>query len=301
MSYKNVTIIGAGGNLGPAVLKAFLSSSSFNTSVLSREGSNSTFPSGVNVVRANYDNHESLKKALQGQDVVISLVGGTALGDQQKLIDASIAAGVKRFVPSEFGSDTPSPRTREIVPLFEAKTGAVAYLKSKESAISWTSVITGPFFDWGLKVGFLGFDLQDKSFTIVDSGDATFSTTNTLFIGKALVAALEKAEETKNQYVYVSGFQISQNELLEVAEKASGEKFTVKKTTSKEHVALGNKLLGEGNHAGIGPLIQSVTFGDEKLGDLSKHGLWNERLGLKADSIEDSIRAGFAGKLLHEL
>lgn len=299
MSYKNVIIIGAGGNLGPSVLKAFLSSS-FNTSVLSREGSNSTFPSGVNVVRANYDDTESLKKAFQGQDAVISLVGGNALGDQDKLIDAAIAAGVQRFIPSEFGSDTPNPKTREVVPLFNAKTGTVDYLKSKESAISWTSVITGPFFDWGLKVGFLGFNLKDKTYTIIDSGNATFSTTNLLYIGKALVAALEKADATKNQYVYVSEFQISQNELLAVADKVSGEKFTVNKVSAKDHIALGNKLLSEGNHAGIGPLIQSITFGDEKLGDLSKNGLWNEKLGLKADSIEDSIRAGFAGKLLHE-
>lgn len=299
MSYKNVIIIGAGGNLGPSVLKAFLSSS-FTTSVLSREGSTSTFPSGVNVVRANYDDPESLKKALQGQDAVISLVGGNALGDQEKLIDASIAAGVKRFFPSEFGSDTPNPRAREIVPFFAAKTGAVAYLKSKESAISWTSVITGAFLDWGFKVGFLGFSLQDKTVTIVDSGDATFSTSNVLFIGKALVAALEKAEETKNQYVYVSEFQTSQNELLKHAEKVTGVKFTVKKTTSKEHIALGNKLLSEGNHAGVGPLIQALTFGDEGLGDLSKNNLWNEKLGLETESIEDSIKAGFAGKLLHE-
>jgi hypothetical protein len=288
MSYKNIIIIGAGGNLGPPVLKAFLSSS-FNTSVLSREGSNSTFPSGVNVIHANYDDPESLEKALQGQDAVVSLVGGAALGDQEKLIDASIAAGVKRFFPSEFGSDTPNPRTREVVPLFSAKTGAVAYLKSKESAISWTSVITGPFFDWGLKVGFLGFNLQDKTFNVV-----------VLYIGKALVAALVKADQTKNQYVYVSEFQISQNELLKLAEKVTGEEFTVKKTTFKEHVALGNKLLSEGNHAGLGPLIQSITFGDERLGDLSKNGLWNERLGLEVDSIEDSIKTGFAGKLLHE-
>ena len=74
----------------------------------------------------------------------------------------------------------------------------------------------------------------------------------------------------------------------------------MKRTTFKEHVALGNKLLSDGNYAGIGPLIQSITFGNEGLGDLSKNGLWNEKLGLETDSIEDSIKAGFAGKLLHE-
>ena len=58
------------------------------------------------MIRANYDSAKSLKAAFQGQDAVISLVGGTALGDQNKLIDAAIAAGVKRFLPSEYGSDT---------------------------------------------------------------------------------------------------------------------------------------------------------------------------------------------------
>lgn len=301
MSLKKVIIIGAAGNLGPSILKAFLNSS-FDTSVLSREGSSSTFPSGVNVLRANYDSVDSLKQAFQGQDAVVSLVGGGALGDQNKLIDAAIAAGVQRFIPSEFGSNTPDSRTRAVVPVFEAKIGTVNYLKSKEDAISWTSVITGPFFDWGLKVGFLGFNAQSKTATIVDSGDATFSSTNLGTIGDAVVKALENAEATKNQYVYVSGFQTSQNELLAAAEKITGEKWTVNKVSAKDHIAKGNELLQKGDFSGLGPLIQAITFGDEEqLGNLKPSGLWNDKLGVKQDSLEDSIKAGFSGKLLHEV
>ena len=300
MSIKNVVIIGAGGNLGPSVLRAFLSSS-FNTSILSREGSNSIFPSGLNVLRANYDSIDSLKQAFQGQDAVVSLVGGGALGDQNKLIDAAIAAGVKRFIPSEFGSDTPNPKTRAVVPVFEAKVGTVNYLKSKEDAISWTSVITGPFFDWGLKVGFLGFNAKNKTATIVDSGNATFSTTNLGIVGDAVVKALENAEATKNQYVYVSGFQTSQNEILAATEKITGEKWAVTKISAKDHIAKGKELLQKGDFSGLGQLIQAVTFGDEQLGDLKPSGLWNDKLGLKQDSFEDTIKAGFSGKLLSEV
>ena len=300
MSIKNVIIIGAGGNLGPSILRAFLSSS-FNTSVLSREGSNSTFPSGVTVLRANYDSIDSLKQAFQGQDAVISLVGGGAVGDQNKLIDAAIAAGVKRFLPSEFGSNTPNPKIRAVVPAFEAKFGTVNYLKSKEDAISWTSVVTGPFFDWGHKVGFLGFNAQKKTATVVDSGDATFSSTNLGTIGETVVKALENAEATKNQYVYVSGFQTSQNEILATAEKITGDKWTVNKVSAKDHIAKGNELLQKGDFSGIGPLIQAITFGDEQLGDLKPSGLWNDKLDLKQESFEDSIKAGFSGKLLYEV
>ena len=70
---------------------------------------------------------------------MILVVGGAALGDQQKFIDAAIAAGVKRFVPTEFGSNTHNPKLLELVPVFHAKKGAVDYLKSKEGDLSWTN------------------------------------------------------------------------------------------------------------------------------------------------------------------
>lgn len=193
MSINNVVIIGAGGNLGPSILKAFLSSS-FKTSALSREGSSSTFPSGVNVLHANYNSLNSLKEVFQGQDAVISLVGGSALGDQNKFLDAAIAAGVQRFLPSEFGSNTSNTKIRAIVPVLEAKYSTVNYLRSKEDAISWTSVVTGLFFDWGLKVGFLGFNAANKTAMIIDSGNATFSSTNLGNIGHVVVQALETAD-----------------------------------------------------------------------------------------------------------
>lgn len=46
-----------------------------------------------------------LTKVLHGIDVVVSTLAGPAFGLQPHLIEAAIAAGVKRIVPSEFGSD----------------------------------------------------------------------------------------------------------------------------------------------------------------------------------------------------
>lgn len=273
-------------------MDAFLKESSFNTTVLSRQGSSSTFPSGVKVIRADYDSQDSLKEAFQGQDAVVSLVGGMALGDQNKLIDAAIAAGVKRFIPSEYGSNTPDKRTRDVVPVFEAKFGTVNYLKSKESEISWTSLVTGPFFDWGLRVGFLGFDGPSNTVTIFDDGEATFSATNLHQIGVATVKALEHADLTKNQYVYISGVQTTQNQILAAAEKASGTKWTVKKVSAKDHIEEGRAKLQKGDFSGIANLIQGVTFAKEQqLGDLSSLGLWNDKLGVPKEGLEETVKA----------
>jgi hypothetical protein len=300
--FKNVVIIGAGGNIGVPVLNTFLKESSFNTTVLSREGSSSTFPSTVKVIHANYDSPDSLKKAFEGQDVVLSLVAGHVLGDQNKFIDAAIAAGVKRYIPSEFGSNTTDARTRAIVPVFEAKYGTVNYLKTKEKEISWTSFITGPFFDWGLKVGFLGFDLASKSANIYDNGTATFSGTNQHTIALAIIKALEKADVSKNQYVFVSGIQTSQKEILEAAEKITGQKWNVTHGSSKALIEESQAKVQKGDFSGIGGLIQGATFGtEEQLGDLSPAGLWNEKLGLPKDDLEKTIRAALEGKLAHEV
>jgi hypothetical protein len=56
---------------------------------------------------------------LRGQDAVISAVGATGFVDQKKFIDASIRAGVKRFIPSEFSSNTLSDAVIQLVPRFE--------------------------------------------------------------------------------------------------------------------------------------------------------------------------------------
>ena len=69
---------------------------------------------------------------------------------QKKVIDASVKAGVKRFLPSEFGSNTANKYANELVPVFRRKGEVIDYLKEKTEAqpgFSWTALVTGPFFD----------------------------------------------------------------------------------------------------------------------------------------------------------
>jgi hypothetical protein len=288
---KNVILIGATGNLGPTILSAFLDSS-FNVTVLSREGSSSTFPSNVKVIRADYSSTDSLTSAFKGQDAVVSLVGTFGFTEQQKLIDAAIAAGVKRFLPSEYGSNTQDARVLAKVPIFQPKVDTVKYLKSVEDKISWSSVITGPFFDWCLKVGFFQIDINSKTATLVDNGTNTFSTTNLATIGKAVVKVLEKSELTKNQYVFVSSFETSQKQILEGVEKITGEKFTVAEgITGKGLREEGLAKMQKQDFTGAYDLIKAQSFGEGGLDNLQAEGLWNEKLGLEKEDFESSLKA----------
>lgn len=64
------------------------------------------------------------------------------------MIDAAIEAGVKRFIPSEFGFDTEDDRTLEVAPCTIMKKDQVEYLKAREDKISWTSIVNGLWLEW---------------------------------------------------------------------------------------------------------------------------------------------------------
>lgn len=147
---KNVIIIGAGGNLGPSILSAFDADPHFTVSILARHSSKFTFPSHLKVHRVGDDYPEAeLLEAFKGQDAIISTIATASAVQQQTIIDAAIKAGVKRFVPSEFGSDTRNDKAMAILPqYFKGKKETVEYLKEKEKeGLTWTAFVTGPFFE----------------------------------------------------------------------------------------------------------------------------------------------------------
>lgn len=147
---KNVIIVGAGGHLGPTILSAFDADKHFTVSVLTRKSSKSTFPSHLKVHHVGDDYPENeLLEAFKGQDAIVSTIATANAVQQQKMADAAVKAGVKRFVPSEFGSDTRNEKAMAILPqYFQGKADSVDYLKAKEKdGLTWTAFVTGPFFE----------------------------------------------------------------------------------------------------------------------------------------------------------
>lgn len=79
--------------------------SDLNVTVVIRESSSATFPGVIKVAKSDFK-VASLTDAFKEQDAVISMLPIMALSDQGVIIEAAIAAGVKRFIPSEYGSDS---------------------------------------------------------------------------------------------------------------------------------------------------------------------------------------------------
>ena len=103
--HKNVLLVGASGDVGRSLLPDLVADVNFQVSALSRVDSSAKFPSGINLIKIDYSDQSALVEALTGQDIVISAIGGEGVlkNFDKTLIEVALAAGVKWFIPSEFG------------------------------------------------------------------------------------------------------------------------------------------------------------------------------------------------------
>jgi nucleoside-diphosphate-sugar epimerase len=290
---KNVLVVGASGDVGRPLVKALLEAD-FNVTALTRESSSATFSDSVRVVRTDYS-PASLVEAFQGQDAVVSTIASTSTRTQTSLVDSAIAAGVKVFLPSEFGVDTAASNVVEILPGVKPKIDTVQYLKSVEDKISWAVVVTGALFDWGFAYpGFGGWNVSSRTAVIYDGGNIPFEATNLDQTGNAVVAILKNPELSRNQYVYVNSFTTTQNEVLKALENSTGEKFQVTGASVEatwkgglEKAARG----GDGVRDGVIATIHAAYYGKGNVNNYSAtRGLWNEKLGLPKEDLVETVK-----------
>jgi len=299
---------------------------SFNVRVLTRETSTSTFPSGVHVIKTDYS-PSSLRLALQGQDAVICSFGFEALDMQIALIDAAEEVGVKRFVPSEFGTQ----RTENDLPEFEAlmqkKQQVEDYMRGKAEKnrnFTWSAFATGPFLDWvcflknqcrpryhsivavatvelffwstnarrqGLAVfPFFGFALRKKTATIYDSGNEPFTATTLANIGKAVAAALKRPEETKNRWVQINSIKTTQNELLATLEGETGKTWEKTTVSTEDVLADAKEKMKNGDFGGgfVGILVTQLF--QEGAGRAITDGKDNGLLGVPQERLDAVVQ-----------
>ncbi|KAJ4252839.1 hypothetical protein NW762_010745 [Fusarium torreyae] len=292
-SYKNIAIVGASGNTGKIIIDGLLSAAKFNITVLTRKESTTTFAKEVNVRKTDFSESD-LIDALRGQDAVISTLGVEGFGEQQKIVDAAVQAGVKRFLPSEFSSSSEDPAVLQLMPLFEQKKNLIEYLRSKEKdGLTWTGIATGLLFDWGLANGFLGYDLEKRTATIWDDGDKKFTLINQKQLARAVVSILEHPQETTNRYLYVYSVETTQNEILAALEEATRAKWTVNSTSTNQQIAEAREKLGAGDFSGGFMLVRATTYSNVaglRANYAEERNLANGILGLEVESVQETVK-----------
>ncbi|KAL9112578.1 MAG: hypothetical protein Q9227_003149 [Pyrenula ochraceoflavens] len=279
-SIHKVTVTGATGNLGPAVVKSLLDAD-FDVTVLTRHGSTSKVPSPAKAIPVDYQSVSSLTEALKGQDAVVSLVPVFAV-PEKPLIDASIAAGVKRYLPSsEFGSNTDNANVAGL-PFWESQLPGTRYVqeKAKETSLTYTRVFCGAFLDFGLSHGVF-LDARGRNFERVDGGDRPTSATSYVDVAKAVVGILKHPKETENRPVFVQGTIVTQNRLVKIIDKVSpGQSWNIQDVKSEDLEKIGRDEMKKDQ-----PDMMKGLF------NILKRGLWGEGFGgqLPQDKLDNEL------------
>lgn len=287
MPSTQVALAGATGNLGVPILEALLGAD-FYVTVLSRTGGNSSRlrPNpNLTIKEVDFNSVESLTPALLGVEVVISCLATLAIGNQNALIDASVAAGVKRFIPAEFGMDSRNPLCVQL-PVCAPKAATQKYLLEKSNSnpgFTYTSIANGLFLDWGLKMGIIVNPAQHAA-TLYNGGNVPFSATNLADVAKAVLGVVEHQAQTANRIVYIHSALVTQNRLIQYAKDKDGKEWnTIVRDTEEVKqeslVELAKGPQGDIEAAMLGFCIcasWNIDYGC----DFSSH-LDNELLGVK--------------------
>jgi len=241
---------------------------------------------------------ESLTAALKGIDGLLSTVAATAIESQTVLIDASIAAGVKRFIPSEYGSCTTSPKL-EAFPFYASMFKIKQYLQEKAKAekLTWTVLACGAFLD-SLFGGPVLLDFANHKATLFDESDNRISSTSLPNVGRAIVGILKNYEATKNKIVRTSEVILTQNELLRIAEGLRPDiRWEVSKVQASAILKEGMDGVSAGNFSM--PVIMKIVTGTvsacETYGSAYDE-TDNELLGVK-ELMEEDLKKLVAEKL----
>ncbi|OAT05438.1 isoflavone reductase, variant 2 [Blastomyces gilchristii SLH14081] len=301
---KNVIVVSASGRVGATIVSALLNSAhGYAVSTLSREGSSCIPPVGVTSIKSDYT-HDSLVKSLKGQDVVVSAIGAAAVLEQIKLIDAAIEAGVKRFVPSDYGSDTRIKHSHLRVPFFPMKNQVFKYLEERQHKIEWTVFLSGPLLDETLRVDFLGFDIANKTTTFWDERykNVRFSTARLTLVADAVAQALSPAisPKTANQLLAIRDTTVTFAELLNALEAATGSPWPLNHADLDELVEEGKLKAAKGDFSGVSHMIVRNILDVESGGDFDERGIVSNGLveveGWGLQRVVDAVVAEVQGE-----
>ena len=136
----------------------------------------------------------------------------------------------------------------------------------------------------------MGYDLKERKATILNDGNTMWSTTTLTTTGLAVKNAMLIPEKTANKYMFIDSFTVSQNQVLESVEKATGEKLEVIHVDGEEEKKIGLEKMSKGDFSAILTLIRYALCVDGHGGNymLYEEGA-NELLSLPKQNLDEVV------------
>ncbi|KAF2441577.1 NmrA-like family protein-like protein [Karstenula rhodostoma CBS 690.94] len=231
-----IAVAGGTGNVATEILRAPIASG-HEISILTRSPPTTRTP-GVTYKTVDYTDLAALTTALRGFDVCLSFLVvhlDTDCTAQKNLIHASIAAGVKRFAPSEWGikngSDVPPYANKDAIAGYLEELKAKGELGRMQYCLFQPSIfmdyfahprplspglITWPFF----------VDFERRRAMVLDGGEQPIVLTAIADISAVLDLALSDTDVWP-AVGGMRGARTSINELLSLGKKLRGGEWSV--------------------------------------------------------------------------
>jgi len=189
---------------------------------------------GVDVRLANLTDAAALTQACAGVGCVISALAGlhdVLIDGQSALLAAAVAAGVPRFIPSDFSSDytQQAPGTNRNFDLRREFQGHL-----DQAPLAATSILNGAFAEvltYGIPL--LDFERQQVGYW----EDADWKIDFTTMDDTAAFTAAAALDPTTPRYLRIASFQASPRELAAAAEAAGRGTFPVVRLGSRADLA----------------------------------------------------------------
>lgn len=263
---QKVCLVGANGSLGSVILDALVTAGTFSVSVLVRASSTST-PAHADTVTyipiaPAFDGPE-LARLLVGQDAVVAAFPVQDVGQHLRLAEAAYAAGVRRYIPADYGScDARSPQAQRHLRLYrdkaavQARCEALAGTAARDRVpFTWTSVVSGHFFDWGLRNNYLHLDVANRKALVLDAGVTKASASTLPRVAATVVRVLQRADATRNRFVFVQSFCPTPLELVAALERATGHPWHTAHVDSNGFLDRETKALEQGDEHAVHNIV----------------------------------------------
>jgi nucleoside-diphosphate-sugar epimerase len=238
-----ILVAGGTGDLGNRIIKSLLKRNA-NVIAIVRHTSDSPKVEelekmGVKVIKVDMNNVAELTAACKGVTCVVSALAGlreTIVDAQSLLLDAAVAAGVPRFIPSDYSSDftqIPAGENRN----FDLR--REFHIKLDASPIASTSIMNGAFTDI-LFYNTPFYNLKDN--TVAYWGNnAGYKVDFTTKDDTAAFTAAAALDDYAPKILRIASFQISPNDLVTMAAAIKKVPFKLIPMGSLEQLSAHNK------------------------------------------------------------
>jgi nucleoside-diphosphate-sugar epimerase len=311
---ENILIIGGTGLIGEHISNAIVASREHFQRIALFTSANTIFTKaafvdglkakGVEIIVGDIKLADDVREAYTGFDTVISCVGRQVISAQLELIRlADKHPDVKRFFPSEYGTDVEHNATSSTELPHQAKLKVRAALAATQT-LEYTYIITGPYAnaDRGLFLSAAptqteasgSFDVKRKRAVLLGDPDAKINLTTMRDVGQLVVVALRSPEQSKNRALLCNSFTATPNAILAEFEKQTGgEKWDVAITELETLKQLEKEAWAKQDARAVPLSLRRIwTEGGTLYGESRHNGLigMEENVDTLQNAVEEAIK-----------